>query len=147
VPQENQKAYVQKVLRLYRRLPGTPARPRRADRQLAAELHRRGIPIDVVEVALRLATARRNARAPDADPLPPVRSLHYFLPLIVEMPQAEPPEGYLDYLRTIVPDKKPATNPVTPPNARRSARTHRCTPHQLLLPLELGAGPKSDASS
>ena len=71
--QENQKDYVQAVLRLYRRLPGTPARPRQADRHLAAKLHRRGVTLDVVEVALRLATARRNARPADADPLPPVR--------------------------------------------------------------------------
>ena len=145
--QEDQKDYVQAVLRLYRRLPGTPARPRRADRLLAAELHRRGVRLDIVEIALRLATARRLARSHDADPLTPVRSLHYFLPVIDEMPQAEPPEGYLDYLRDVVPDKKPVTNPVPPPNARRPTRTRRCTPHQLQLPLELGAGPKSDVSS
>jgi hypothetical protein len=147
VPQENQKVYIQKVLKLYQRLPGTPARPRRADRQLAAELHCRGVPLDVVEIALRLATARRNARPPNADPLPPVRSLHYFLPVIDEMPKGEPPEGYLDYLRDVVSDKQPATNPVTSPDARRPTRPRRCTPRQLRLPFDPGAGPKNDVSS
>ena len=145
--QENQEDYVQEVLRLYRRLPGTPARPRRADRQLAAELHRRGIPLGVVEVALRLATARRNARPTDADPLPPVRSLHYFLPVIDELPPGPPPDGYLDYLRDVVPDKQPATRPVTPSNARRPTCPRRRTSRQLRLPLDVGAGPRNDVSS
>ena len=145
--QENQKDYVQEVLRLYRRLPGTPARPRWADRQLAGELHRRGIPLGIVEVALRLATARRNTRPTDADPLPPVRSLHYFLPVIDELPPGPPPDGYLNYLRDIVPDKQPATRPVTLPNARRPTCPRRRTSRQLPLPLGVGAGPENDASS
>ena len=123
--QENQKDYVQAVLRLYRRLPGTPARPQRADRQLAAELHRRGILLDVIEVALRLAAARRNARPTDADPLPPVRSLHYFLPVIDELPLGPPPRGYLDYLRDAVPDKPTATQTVTPPSGLARSRRRR----------------------
>ena len=147
MPQENHKAYVQAVLSFYRSLPGTPARPRRADRKLAAELHRRGVPLDVVEIALRLATARRNSRPPDADPLPPVRSLHYFLPVIDEMPQAEPPEGYLDYLRNVVPDKQPANHTVTPPYAPRPSRHCRRAPLQLALPFDPGAGPENDVSS
>ena len=147
MPQENQKAYVQKVLKLYQRLPGTPARPRRADRQLAAELHRRGVRLDIVETALRLATARRNARPPDADPLPPVRSLHYFLPVIDEMPPGPTPNGYLDYLRDKVPDQPPATETVAQPKPRRSSRPRPRTPQQLRLQFELGAGPENDASS
>ncbi len=145
--QEDQKAYVQEVLKLYRRLPGTPARPRRADRQLAAELHRRGVCLDVVEIALRLATARRNARPSDVDSLPPVRSLHYFLPVIDELPPGPPPEGYLDYLRDVVRDSPASTSTVTPHNARRRSRPRRSAPRQLRLPFDSGVGPKNDASS
>ena len=145
--QENQEDYVQAVLRLYRRLPGTPARPRRADRQLAAELHRRGVRLDVVEIALRLATARRNARPTDANPLPPVRSLHYFLPVIDELPLRPPPDGYLDYLRNVAPDEPSTTSPVTPTNVQRPTRPNQTAPRQLRLQLDLGAGPKNDASS
>jgi len=129
-------AYVQAVLALYRRLSGTPTRPRGADRRLAAELHRRAIPLDVVEIALRLAAARRAARPADAQPLPPVRSLHYFLPLIDELPTGSPPEGYLDYLRDLAPETT-----VTPPAPTRAPR-RPCQP-----PLPLGAGPKNVVSS
>jgi len=97
------EVYVQAVLDLYQRLPGTATRPRPADRRLAAELHRRGTRLDVVEIALRLAIARRMARPPDAPPLPPVRSLHYFLPVIAELPSGPPPQGYLEYLRDLLP--------------------------------------------
>ena len=145
--QEDQEDYVQKVLRLYRHLPGTPARPRRADRKLAAELHRRNVRLDVVEIALRLATARRNARPIDADPLPPVRSLHYFLPVIHELPPGPPPDGYLDFLRDVVPDDQSATRPLTPPNVRRPSGPRRRAPQQLRLPFETGAGPENDVSS
>jgi hypothetical protein len=120
-------AYVQAVLALYRRLSGTATRPRLADRQLAAELHRRGIPLDVIEIALRLAAARRFARPADALPLPAVRSLHYFLPVIDELPPGPPPEGYLDYLRDLVPDNTVTTPPPPRPSSRRT--------RQLQLPL------------
>ena len=99
----DREAYVQAVLDLYQRLPGIATRTRSADRRLATELHSRGIRLDVVEIALRLAVARRTARPPDAPPLPPVRSLHYFLPVIIEMPPGPPPQGYLDYLRERLP--------------------------------------------
>jgi hypothetical protein len=125
-------------------LPETRSRPRPADRQLAGELYRRGVRLDVIEVAMRLAAGRRNARPTDADPLPPIRSLHYFLPVIDELPPEPPPEGYLDYLRDTVPDKPMATR--TSPNGRRRDRSRRRTPQQLRLPLELGAGPENDVS-
>ncbi len=148
--QEDQKAYVQEVLSLYRRLPDTAAlRPRQADRQLAAELYRRGVRLDVLEVALRLALGRRQARPRHAEPLPPIRSLHYFLPVIDEMPHGPPPEGYLDYLRGTLPDKTtrdlvtPANQPRKPSKTRSSGRK----PTQLRLPFERGAGPKNDVFS
>ncbi len=147
MPQEDQKAYVRKVLRLYRRLPGSAARPRRADRQLAATLHRRGVSLDIVESALLLAMARRNSRPPDADPLPPVRSLHYFLPVIDELTTGSTPDGYLDYLRDVVPNRRSATGAVTSPSARRPTHPHRRASRQLRLPLDVGAGPKKDVSS
>jgi len=125
----DRKAYVQAVLALYRRLPGTNTRPRPADRRLAAELHRRGIPLEIVEIALRLAALRRTARPPDATPLPPVRSLHYFLPVIDELPKGAPPHGYLEYLRHLLPDRRPDAPANTP-----HQRSPRHTP-QLRLPV------------
>jgi hypothetical protein len=94
---------------------------------------------------MRLALARRNARPPDADPLPPIRSLHYFMPVIDELPPGPPPEGYLDYLRETTPDKPTATPTITPPNGRPRDRASCRTSLQLRLPF--GAGPKNDVSS
>ena len=42
---------------------------------------------------------RRLARPPDAPPLPPVRSLAYFRPVVDELRTHPTPDGYLDYLR------------------------------------------------
>ena len=145
--QEERQAYVQAVLSLYRRLPDTPARPRPADRQLAGELFRRGVRLDVLEVALRLATGRRQARPSDAYPLPPIRSLYYFLPVLDELPPGPPPEGYLEYLRRTVPDETTADTVITPPDPPRSDRTSARTPSQLALPLNLGACPEKDVFS
>ena len=145
--QDNAQDYIQTVLNLYRRLQGTRSRTRRADRTLAAELHRRGVALDIVETALRLATARRQARPPDAEPLSPIRSLHYFLPVIDELPQGSPPDGYLDYLRHIVPDKVSVAKPVTLPKDRRPPRASDRATRQLRLPLDGGACPETDVSS
>ena len=90
--------YVRQLIATYRRLPGTLGRPRPADRQLAGDLHRRGVPLDTVTAALLLATARRAARPQDAAPLTPIRSLHYVLPIIEELLQHPPPDGYLESL-------------------------------------------------
>ena len=75
-----QDRYVREVLTLYRQTPGTRGRATTADRRLAEDLHRRGVPADLVRAALLLAAARRTARPSDAAPLQTVNSLHYFLP-------------------------------------------------------------------
>ena len=91
--------YVRQLIAAYRSLPGTLGRPRPADRQLAGDLHCRGVPLDTVTAALLLATVRRAARPQDAVPLPPIRSLNYFLPIVEELLQHPPPDGYLENLR------------------------------------------------
>ena len=91
--------YVDKILGWYVGLPDTPTRPSRYDRKLALELCRRQVSLSVVESAFLLATARRHLRDPRLPPLPPVRSLHYFLPLIEELLASPFPKGYSDYLR------------------------------------------------
>jgi len=53
----------------------------------------------LVESALLLATLRRLARSAELPPLPKIRSLAYFLPVIEELQQQPLPNGYLDYLR------------------------------------------------
>jgi len=96
---DDRAAYVRAVIACYRRVIEANVRTRREDHGLAADLHRRGISLTVVETALLLAKARRNARPSDAPPLSIVRSLHYFLPVVEELLQSPPPKDYLDYLR------------------------------------------------
>jgi len=57
------------------------------------------VPSTLVESALLLGSLRRLMRPPHVPPLPPVRSLAYFLPIIAELQQQPLPDGYLEYLR------------------------------------------------
>ena len=92
-------AYVTVVLTSYADLPDTPSRPSPTDRSVARNLCKEGLPLALVESALLLGTLRRLARASDLPPLPKVRSLAYFLPVIAELKQKPLPDGYIDYLR------------------------------------------------
>lgn len=92
-------AYAQAVLSLYCSLPQTAARrPSAADRNLAAQLFDRGIPMTTVQTAFLLALDRRAAHPPELPPLSPIRSLAYFLPVIEELRRNPPSPGYLAYL-------------------------------------------------
>jgi hypothetical protein len=93
-----EQAYVRSVRELFLRLPNTHHRFSSSNRRLAAELFHRHVSLDIVRSALLLATARRICRAPTAPPLPPVRSLHYFIPVIDELLITPLPDLYLQYL-------------------------------------------------
>ena len=92
-------AYIAAVLTLYLDLPDTPLRPSPVDHSLASGLHQQAVSLQLVESALLLATLRRISRPADFPPLPKIRSLAYFLPVIAELRQQSLPAGYLDYLR------------------------------------------------
>ena len=91
--------YVAAVVAAYADLPGTPLTARAQDISCARRLHDDGVPFRTVESALLLASLRRLARPADAAPLPPIRSLAYFRPVIDELLNQPLPDGYLDYLR------------------------------------------------
>jgi hypothetical protein len=97
---QNRQRYIKQALDLYRAIPGTMGRIRREDRQLAADLHDRGINLAALEVAFVLAAARRCFRSPDAHPLTPIRSMHYFIPVIEEILVNPPAAEYLAYLKS-----------------------------------------------
>jgi len=107
--------YIERLLALYRRTPETSGVVRRADRSLAARLYDRRVPLELVELALRLAAARRQIRPQSAPPLATIRSLHYFLPVLDELsdPQLDP--DYLDYLRyrLTTPDRSQTQQPAS----------------------------------
>lgn len=80
-------------------LPQTPSRLSRQDRRLAQQLIDRQTPPELVEAALLLAVARRSFRDPTLPPLGPIRSFHYFLPVIEEVLAIGVSSEYVQYLR------------------------------------------------
>ena len=62
----------------------------------ARALFRRGVPLDVVKSAMAVAVARRTFR--QGHPLPRVRALHFFLPVIDELLEVPCEPGYARYL-------------------------------------------------
>jgi len=101
----DRETYRQAVIALYLRLPDTPRRLSRFDLRLLDQLWQRQIPLTLIETAFLLASVRRASRRPDAIPLGPIRSLHYFTPIIEELLHTPLGHGdsYLAYLRTKVP--------------------------------------------
>jgi hypothetical protein len=91
--------YISTLILLYVDLPDTPLSASLMDHAQARRLHDRGISLALVESAFLLASLRRLARPSGAPPLPPIRSLAYFLPVIEELLAQPMPENYLDYLR------------------------------------------------
>ncbi|MGH9612436.1 MAG: hypothetical protein ACRD4P_05090 [Bryobacteraceae bacterium] len=99
VPESDAAAYVAAVVMAYIELPETPLSASLPDHRQARRLHDRGIPLRIVESALLLGSLRRLVRPADLPPLPPIRSLAYFQPVIDELLTHPMPDQYLDYLR------------------------------------------------
>jgi hypothetical protein len=98
-PDTDAAAYVASVLMLYVNLPETPLRASVQDQWQARRLYDRHTPLHLVETALMLGSLRRLIRPTDVPPLPPVRSLAYFLPVIDELLVQPAPDNYREYLR------------------------------------------------
>ena len=98
-PNSSPALYVAAVLTLYVDLPDTPLRASVPDQRQARLWFDRGVTLEVVETALLLACLRRTVRPTDAPPLPRIRSLAYFQPVIEELQEHPAPGGYLQYLR------------------------------------------------
>jgi len=100
--------YVDEVIRLYRATPTVLAHVRRADRLLARRLFDQQVPIHVIRNALVLGAARRVLHNGFSSPMPPVRSLHYFLPLVREV--LDRPPGYREVDQLVARLGLPATD-------------------------------------
>ena len=98
-PHSDPALYVAAVLTLYLDLPDTPLCASVPDQRQARLWFDRDIPLEVVETALLLACLRRTVRPADVPPLPRIRSLAYFQPVIEELLEHPVPGGYLQYLR------------------------------------------------
>jgi len=106
-PRESaERRYVRAVLSRYLWLPDTPSETSRHDRRLARTLYARGVPLIAVEAALLLATTRRVLREPWLAPLPRVRSIFYYVPVVAEiLDNPRPPD--LDYLTCLLRRLRP----------------------------------------
>jgi len=89
-------AYIRAVRDVYTQLPHTSGRFSRYDRQLASDFYHRQVPLDIVRSALLLAIVNRLYR--EGPPLPTIRSLHYFVPVVDEILLKPLPRGYVQYL-------------------------------------------------
>ena len=98
-PASNPPLYTSAVLTLYVDLPDTPLRASLQDQRLAQRLFETGVPLSLVETALLLGSLRRLCRPSDLRPLPRIRSLAYFQPVIEELQEHPVQDSYLDYLR------------------------------------------------
>lgn len=92
------RIYVEALLERYLWLPGTPMRTSRRDRHLAGCLYERGLPLAIIQSALLLGAARRAFRSESAPALPPIRTLHYFLPIVDELLEQPVDADYSEYL-------------------------------------------------
>lgn len=111
-PASNPALYAASVLTLYVDLVDTPERASTQDLRLARRLFDEGVPLELVETALLLASLRRMNRPPDVPPLPRIRSLAYFQPVMEELREHPVSAGYLDYLRRKVHSQNCQTRPV-----------------------------------
>jgi hypothetical protein len=92
-------AYVAAIVVCYLGLPETPMSATLQDHRQARRWHERGVPLELAESALLLASLRRLVRPADLPPLSPIRSLAYFQPVVDELQVHPMPPNYLDYLR------------------------------------------------
>jgi hypothetical protein len=98
-PNSDPAAYVAAVLTIYVDLPDTPWSARAPDQRQARLWFDRGVSLEAAETALLLACLRRSVRSADVPPLPRIRSLAYFQPVIEELREHPVAGGYLQYLR------------------------------------------------
>jgi hypothetical protein len=91
------QAFCSAILEGYLALPDTPNRSSRYDRSLAEAWFHRQIPLPNIQAAFALALLRRHWRANTTPPLQPIRSLHYFVPILDEVSQQD--SRYVDYCR------------------------------------------------
>ena len=83
-PNLDRRHYAERVLGLYRTVPGALRVRQSTVRHLAATLFDRQVPLETVQAAVLLAVARRTSRS-TARHLAPIASFRYFAPIIDEL--------------------------------------------------------------
>jgi len=91
------KQYLAEIVRLYVEAPDTPSRPSRRDWAVAGELYRRGVRLDHLAHAIRLATLRRRLRR--RTQLQTVHSLAYYRAVLLRLTDDELDTAYVNYVQ------------------------------------------------
>ncbi len=94
-----QKAYVESVREYFLALGCGSGKFGAAEAEAARDMHRRGIPLAVIEEATLMGACRKYNSWFEGRAMEPIRSLRYFEPLIAEIREEPFPPGYSDYLR------------------------------------------------
>ncbi len=90
--------YLAEVIRLYLGAPDTPRKARRRDWAIAGTLYKRGIPLETVAHAIRMATFRRHLRDPEYGRLEPIHSLAYYRTVIDQLDPLALDPGFVEYV-------------------------------------------------
>jgi hypothetical protein len=91
--------YLEAVRRWYLDAECTVNRFSLRDRAKALEFHSRGLPLELIDAALLLGTARKYVSWLNGGARVPIGSLEYFEPLVAEVQDQPPSETYRKYLR------------------------------------------------
>jgi hypothetical protein len=93
-----QMAYVESVRRFFLALGCGSGKFGAAEAAAAINMHRRGIPLTVIEQAMLMGACRKYTSWLQGRALEPIRSLSFFEPLIAEVQEKPLPPGYSAYL-------------------------------------------------
>ena len=96
---QTQYKFVHEVLELYLTIPDTPNRFSAHDCHIAKVWFDQGVSILQIQQAMLLAQIRRGYRRSTDPPLNPIRSLHYFAPILQELQRQPMDEKYFSYLQ------------------------------------------------
>ncbi len=94
-----QKSYVDAVRESFLALGCTSGKFSPADMAATRDLHRRGIPLALIQDAMLLGACRKYESWFEGQALEPIRSLAYFESIIAEIQEKPFPPGYPAYLR------------------------------------------------
>lgn len=111
----SRRDYVRRLIVAYRRTPAVAGVVRAADRRLAEDLYRRSTPLALIQAAFSLAATRRIFRVPPIRT--PIRSLHYFLPVLDELLKDPPDPSYIQCLNWKLRDPERYLRWLRTPNA------------------------------
>ena len=92
-------AYVSSVREWFLSLGCVSGKFGAADVEIVRQMHRRGIPLAVVENAMLLGACRKYSSWLQGQALEPILSVRYFESLIAEVQKESLPPGYSGYLR------------------------------------------------